>query len=120
MSFYVYNYAKVLKKNFMLVIVALVLLGITFFIWTGIPIFFIGSAIAKVTSNTFIITLGITLSVGFLFSLYFIPINLKVASNVAEETQEHSVLVTFLIINVYWILASSFIFLMIFSVVFII
>ncbi|MFV2047438.1 hypothetical protein ACEWK1_08680 [Metabacillus sp. YM-086] len=87
MSLYLYNYSKVLKKNFMLVIVASFLLPLTFFIWAGVPFFIIGSTVAEFTSNLVIIHLCIALSGGFLFSLFFVPINLQVAKNIAEIKQ---------------------------------
>ena len=39
MNLYIHNYIEVLKRNFMLVIMALVLLVVTFFIWAGVPFF---------------------------------------------------------------------------------
>ncbi|WP_257536019.1 hypothetical protein [Metabacillus litoralis] len=109
MSLYLYNYSKVLKKNFMLVIVASFLLPLTFFIWAGVPFFIIGSTVAEFTSNLMIIHLCIALSGGFLFSLFFVPINLQVAKNIAEIKQ-CSVLDSFISIEVIWLLVSSLIF----------
>lgn len=106
MSVYLNSYSNVLKKNFMLVIIASILLVITFFIWAGVPIFIIGNAVAKITSQLIIIYLCVLLSAGFLFSLYFFPINLKVAKNVAE-VKHSSVISSFIRIQCFWVLACS-------------
>ena len=78
MSYYYNSYLNVLKREFMLVIIASVLLGVTFFIWAGVPVFIIGSAVANLTTSQFLVNLCISLSVATIFSLYFSPINLKV------------------------------------------
>jgi len=109
MSLYFYSYSKVLKKNFMLVIMALFLLALTFFIWTGIPLFIVGSQVAELTSNLVIIHLCISLSGGFLFSLFFVPINIKVAKNIAK-IKKCSVLYTFINIEIIWLFVCSLIF----------
>lgn len=109
MNFYLHNYLHVLKKNFMLVIMAAVLLPLTFFLWVGVPFFVIGSEVAELTSNLVIIHICISLSAGMLFSLFFVPINLKVAQHIADITQR-SALISFLHIQVIWVLACSLIF----------
>jgi hypothetical protein len=76
-------YIDVLKKNFMLAIIALVLLFPTFFIWAGIPIFIVGRAVGGLTASPIVFYLSVSLSGGVLFSLYFLPINLKVARRLA-------------------------------------
>lgn len=116
MSLYFHNYSNVLKKNFMLVIMALVLLVLTFFIWAGISLFIIGNAVAELTSNLVIIHLCISLSGGLLFSLLFVPINLKVAKNIAD-IKYRSVMNSFIRIEIIWILVCSLIFEIIFSFV---
>ncbi len=95
---------------------ALFLLALTFFIWAGVPFFIIGSAIAELTSNMIIIHLCISLSGGFLFSLFFVPINLKVAKNIAEIKQ-CSVLDSFMSIEIIWLLICSLIFEIILNIV---
>lgn len=45
----------------MLLIMALVLLILTLFIWAGVPFFIIGIAVADLTSNLILIHLGISL-----------------------------------------------------------
>ncbi|WP_237473958.1 hypothetical protein [Virgibacillus halodenitrificans] len=78
MNVYYYSvYLKTLKKNFMLVIMATVLLIPTFFIWAGIPLFIIGGLIENLTNNALLVHLCISLSGGLLFSLPFMPINFK-------------------------------------------
>ncbi|MBM7602584.1 hypothetical protein JOC75_000554 [Metabacillus crassostreae] len=115
MSLYSQNYSMVLKKNFMLVIIASVLLFFTFFIWAGVPVFIIGNFISELTSNLPIIYLCISISGGFLFSLFFVPINLKVAKNIAN-IKNRSVIISFMRIEVIWILFCSLIFALIFSI----
>lgn len=116
MSLYFQNYSIVLKKNFMLMIMASVLLVITFFLWAGVPVFMIGSLISKITSNLAIIHLCISFSGGFLFSLFFVPINLKVAKHIAN-VKNRSVLISFMRIEIIWIFACSLIFLIVFNIV---
>lgn len=100
----------------MLVIMTLVLLIVTFFIWAGIPVFVIGIAVADLTSNFVLTHLGISLSVGLLFSLYFIPINLKVARKIAVIKKRGS-LNSFIRIEAGWILIGAFIFELVFSII---
>ena len=71
--------------------------------------FIIGSAVAELTSNLVIIHFCISLSGGLLFSLFFLPINLKVAKNIAEIKQ-CSVLDSFISIEIIWLLVCSLIF----------
>ncbi|PWA09449.1 hypothetical protein DCC39_13205 [Pueribacillus theae] len=62
MSLYFQTYLRVLKSNFMLVVMASVLLVLTFFIWAGFPFFLIGGAVADLTANLAIIHFCISLS----------------------------------------------------------
>lgn len=116
MKFYFHSYLKVLKKNFMLLIMALVLLIPTFFIWAGVPFFIIGIAVADLTSNLILIHLGISLSGGLLFSLYFAPINLKVARSIAD-IKHRGLIYSFIRIEAIWILVGALIFEVILSIV---
>lgn len=100
----------------MLLIMALVLMVLTFFIWAGIPIFIMVNAVAEITSNVVIIHLCISLSGGFLFSLLFAPINLKVAINLAD-IKHRSVINSFIRIEIIWMLVCSLIFELVFIVV---
>ncbi|WP_010530181.1 hypothetical protein [Lentibacillus jeotgali] len=84
MNIYYHSYLKSLKKNFMLVIMALILLIPTFFIWAGVPFFIIGGLVENITTKPLLVYISILLSGGFLFSLYFVPINLKAAKNMAN------------------------------------
>lgn len=83
-KYYGQSYLKILKRNFMLLIMAFVLLILTFFIWAGIPVFIIGGAVSNIISNPIFILLCISVSGGFLFSLYFLPINFKFAEHIAN------------------------------------
>lgn len=93
----------------MLVLMAMILLAVTFFIWAGVPFFIIPSLVAELTSNFVIVYLCISLSGGFLFSLYFVPINLKVAKNIGNIKGKHTT-VSFMYLQTIFILVSSLIF----------
>lgn len=106
MSKYYRLYSDAVKKNFMLVIIALMLLFPTFFIWAGVPVFFVGNALENIIANKYVIYLGISLSGGLLFSVYFLPVNLKVARNIADE-RNSSFLQEFFLLEIKWILAAA-------------
>ncbi|WP_432356044.1 hypothetical protein [Sporosarcina sp. A2] len=106
MSHYYNSYLNVLKREFMLVIIAAVLLVVTFFIWAGVPVFIIGSAVASLTTSQFLVNLCISLSVAIIFSLYFLPINLKVAQDIAV-TKKRSSYNSFIRIEIMWILVIT-------------
>lgn len=116
LSLYIQNYLSVLKRDFMLVVMASGLLVLTFFIWAGVPVFIIGNAVADLTSNFAIIHFCISLLGGFLFSLFFVPINLKVSKNIAI-IKHRSVASSFVHIQLIWILLCSFIFGIILNIV---
>ena len=109
MKMYFHNYIKVLKRNYMLVFMAIVLLVFTFFIWAGFPFFIIGSSVSNLTTNVAIIYFCISLSGGILFTLYFVPINLKVAKSMAPFKKQ-SVIRSFIQIQVIWIFICTVIF----------
>ncbi len=98
-----------LKKDIMLVLIALVLLFFTFGYWLVIPVFYVSLKISNITNSIIINYLCILFSVGFLFSLYFLPINLKVARNIAIS-KKHSFLSCFLMIEVVWIVVAAILF----------
>lgn len=116
MNLYIQNYSSVLKKNFMLIVMALVLLVVTFIIWAGVPFFIIGSLVAEATSNPIIIYFCISLSGGFLFSFYFVPVNLRVAKNIAN-IKSRGVISSFVQIQSIWGLVCSFIFALVLTIV---
>src|SRR5690625_6330972 len=89
-SYYYNSYLNVLKREFMLVIIASILLVVTFFIWAGVPVFIIGSAVASLTTSQFLVNLCISLSVAIIFSLYFLPINFKVVQEDRKSTRLNS------------------------------
>lgn len=109
MRYYFQSYKHVLKKDIMLVLIALVLLFFTFGYWLVIPVFYVSLTISNITNSIIINYLCILFSVGFLFSLYFLPINLKVARNIAV-TKKHSFLSCFLVIEVIWIVFAAILF----------
>ena len=100
----------------MLIIMAIVLLAVTFFIWAGVPFFIIGSLVAELTSNPVIIYFCISLSGGFLFSFYFVPVNLKVAKNIASIKRK-SVTSSFVRLQTIWGLVCSFTFAIVLNIV---
>lgn len=106
MRYYFQSYKQVLKKDIMLVLIALVLLFFTFGYWLVIPVFYVSLTISNITNSIIINYLCILFSVGFLFSLYFLPINLKVARNIAVS-KKHSFLSCFLMIEVVWIVVAA-------------
>lgn len=109
MNVYYHSYLKVLKKNFMLIIMALVLLIPTFFIWAGVPFFIIGGVVENITTNLLLVHLCISLSGGFLFSLPFVPINFKVSKNIviSDATDNDDVVKLLVCIQSIFILVCS-------------
>lgn len=109
LNFYLNSYFKVLKGNFMLVLIAFVLLAVTFFIWAGVPFFIVPSLLSKFTTNFVIVFISISISGGFLFSLYFAPFNLKVAKNIGNIKGNHT-LKSFIYLQTIFIFVSSLVF----------
>ena len=72
----------------MLLVIALVLVFFTFAFWIGIPIFLVGDILVELHIPYFIMIMCIFLSSGLLFSLLFIPLNLKVASMIGKLKQQ--------------------------------
>jgi len=72
----------------MLLIIAIALMFVTFGNWIGVPLFVIGNILSELNAPIFIQGVCISMSVGLLFSVFFIPINLKVAKMVGEIRQE--------------------------------
>lgn len=116
MSYYFNSYLSVLKRNFMLVIIALILLIPTFFIWAGIPFFIVGSAVGNLTASPILIYLCISLSGGLIFSLYFLPINLKVAREIAV-IKKLSSLNSFLRLEAVWITVVAMIYVIVLNTI---
>ena len=112
MNLYAQSYLTVLKKDFMLVIIAAALLFFTFFLWAGVPVFIIGSFVSTFTSNLVINHLSMSVSTAFLFSLYFVPLNLKVAKHIANR-KNRSFMYAFIRVEMIWIAVCSLIFEMI-------
>ena len=117
MSDYYNSYVTVLKREWMLLIIAFVLLVVTFFVWAGVPIFIIGRAVASLTASPFLVNLCISFSAAILFSLYFLPFNFKVAHNIVAVTNRklyHS----FIRIEIIWIVGIAAVLQIILSFVF--
>lgn len=116
MKLYVQTYRDLFKRNFMLVLIACTFLIFTFFIWAGFPIFIVGHAVSQFTANVVIIHACISLSGGFLFSLFFVPINLKVAKNSAYLLN-NSLMLSFFRLQTTWLLVSAILFEFFFMIV---
>lgn len=99
----------------MLVVIALMLLIPTFFIWAGIPFFFVGSAVSNLTANPILIHLCIALSGGLIFSVYFLPINLIVARKIAVIKKQSSIY-SFLRLEALWITGVAMIYIIVLNV----
>lgn len=93
----------------MLAIMAVVLLTVTIPYWFGVPIYIIGGIVSNFTTNYVLIHISIALSGGLLFPLYFVPINVEVAKNIANIKQQ-STIKTFIWIQFTWILVYSVLF----------
>lgn len=117
MKFYYNMYIDVLKKNFILAIIAVILLFPTFFIWAGVPVFIVGNTLSKIVTSPFLISLGVSLSGGILFSLYLLPINLKVARHIAGA-RKSNVFYSFLRLEIGWIVFGAIIWAMVIRLVF--
>lgn len=74
----------------MLLIIACFMLFLTFGIWLGIPIFIILVYLTENMDNMLLACLIVPISVGLFVSLYFLPINIKVARSIAHIKQCHS------------------------------
>ena len=88
MRLYREAYVSVLRKNFMLLIIAFVLVFFTFAYWIGIQIFVIGNMLDRLHIPVLISAVCVFLLVGLLFSLFFIPLNIKVARAVGKSKQQ--------------------------------
>ncbi|CAM3138217.1 hypothetical protein FITA111629_05860 [Filibacter tadaridae] len=106
MRLYREAYIFVLKKNYMLLTIATALLILTFGFWIGIPLFVVGNIFAELNASILIQGVCVFISAGLLFSLFFIPLNLKVAKRVGEMKQQ-STLQTFIRLHLAFILLSA-------------
>lgn len=84
MKLYWQTYKYILKKDIMLLIVACFMLFLTFGLWLGLPVWVISVYIAQFTNSIFLVFIIVPISVGIFFSLYFMPINIKVARSIAH------------------------------------
>lgn len=94
MGLYREAYVSVLKKDFMLLIIAIGLAFFTFAYWIGIPLFVVGDMLDNLHMPTLISIVCVFLLIGLLLSLFFIPLNLKVA-RVVRIAKQQSMLKTF-------------------------
>ena len=116
MSLYSKAYAVVLRRNFMLLIIAIALLFFTFAFWIGIPIYVFGNMLSEFNAPILIRGVCISIAVGLFFSIFFIPINLKVAKMVGEMKQE-STTQAFSRLHFAFVLLSAIVFYLILSLI---
>lgn len=84
MKLYWQAYKYILKKDIMLLIIACFMLFFTFGLWLGIPVWVISVYIAEYTNSILLVFIIVPISIGIFFSLYFMPINIKVARRIAH------------------------------------
>ncbi|WP_397538494.1 hypothetical protein [Rummeliibacillus pycnus] len=77
--------------------------------WAGVPIFIVSKWLFELNTPWYVQFTGVTLSVGMLLSLFFIPINLKVAKTVAEIKCQ-STLGRFIKIQLTFVVVFAFVF----------
>lgn len=116
MDLHLETYAFVLKKNFMLLIIAAALLVFTFGFWIGIPIFVVGNLHSIISIPFFIYAVFTLIFIGLSFSLFFIPINFKVAK-IVGKLKEQSTLQSFIRLQSVFILLSTILLSLIFALI---
>lgn len=84
MKLYWQAYKYILKKDIMLLIIACFMLFFTFGLWVGLPVWVISVYIEQYTNSILLVIIIVPISVGLFFSLYFMPINIKVARRIAH------------------------------------
>lgn len=84
MKLYWQTYKYFLKKDIMLLIIACFMLFFTSFLWLGLPVWVISVYIEEYTNSILLGIIIVPISVGIFFSLYFMPINIKVARRIAD------------------------------------
>lgn len=109
MKLYINNYIEVIKNNPFLFLIIVVLLAFSFGFWVGVPLFVLLGWFFEITSNIVISIIAMFLFMGLFFSVYFIPMHLKVSKNIAEIISK-SIIITFFKIQIVFILVSSFLF----------
>lgn len=73
MHLYIHHFFNLFKKDYMFMLMILVILLFSFFIWAGFPIFVVGVEIAKITSNAIFIHLAICyLCISWIINLFSI------------------------------------------------
>ncbi|CAM4003720.1 hypothetical protein [Lederbergia lenta] len=115
MGVYSKVYSSVLRKNFMLLIIASFLLIVMFAFWIGVPFFVLGNFLFDLNIPNYLKLFFITVFVGMLFTSFFIPINWKVAYEIGGIKQQSKVKV-FSYLQALFILISSSIFYLLFSI----
>ncbi|MGE7920808.1 hypothetical protein ACQKM9_18000 [Viridibacillus sp. NPDC093762] len=116
MSIYSKAYRDFLKKDFMLLVIAIVLLFFTFGLWMGVPVFVVGIFLWEINIPPFISIILVLLLISVLFTIFFIPMNIKVAKTIGK-IKNRSTLRIFSRLQLIFILSSSVIFSLIFIVI---
>src|SRR5690625_4432365 len=102
-------YFQVLKRNMILVLMTFILLFLTVGYWYHLPLYGLTDYFFKTDVPKFIQLLLICLSVGFCFSLYFVPFHLLFARTYSKERQKEMFTV-FLLVQMALIITTSVLF----------
>lgn len=116
MNLYSKTYLQVLKKNFILLMITIALLFFTFAFWIGVPVYIISDILSKFKTPQSIQNISILIGIGFLFSIFFIPINFKVAE-VFHKIKSQNFLPLFIRIHLGFILFATIFFSLIFYII---
>ncbi|MGE7932601.1 hypothetical protein [Viridibacillus arvi] len=117
MSIYGKAYVEFLKKDIMLLIIAIVLLFFSFGWWMGVPVFVVSIFLWDLNIPPLISIILVLLLISVLFTVFFIPMNIKVAKTIGKM-KNRSTLKIFSRLQLKFILSSFVIFSLIFIVIF--
>lgn len=102
-------YFQVLKRNMILVLMTFILLFLTVGYWYYMPLYGLTDYFFKTNVPGFIQLLLICISIGFCFSLYFVPFHLLFARTYSKERQKEMFTV-FLLVQMALIITASVLF----------
>lgn len=88
-------YFQSIKNNIFIFLITLMILFLTFGFWCGVPLFGLINIFSETSLPFSLQFVLISLSVGFCFSLFYIPLHFLFAKEYAANKQEH-ILTTFL------------------------
>lgn len=90
-------YIQTVKKNIFMVLIMIVLMFFTYGWWLLMPFFVFPSLFLHLGIPSFLIFIIIFLSVGILFSIFFIPLHWSFAKEYASKRDKRKISVFFLI-----------------------